>query len=245
MYTAHALRDGFPGKSRTHGAFGWSSVWLLQDETRRVIVDTGPPAYIPVIDASLEKLGLTAADITDVLLTHLHWDHVCNLTMFTDATIWVGEEELAWAAELPPGTPYMPDLHVKELLRRATGVERMRDGQSILPGITTISTPGHTPGHLAFLAEAVGDDVIFAGDSVKNIYELSSLRVDQTMDEDASRRSVDRLKSLMRDTGALLAPGHDVLLRLDAGEVERRHPQRAQISFFATADGGEDDRSIF
>lgn len=243
-YTAHALVEGFPGKSSSHGAFGWSSLWLLDNGTRRVLIDAGQPAYVPLIHESLEHLGLTAADITDVLLTHMHWDHVANFTMFHNAVTWVGEQELAWAAEQPAGTKFIPDLHVQELLRRTERVERIREGQEVVPGIHAIGAPGHTPHHLAFFTDRAEQSLVFAGDSVKNIHELATANVDSTMDEDASVRTIDRLRSLMSDTSATLLPGHDVGLRLIDGEVLRLREQSAQISFFADALSPAQDRSI-
>ncbi|MFK4728289.1 MBL fold metallo-hydrolase [Agromyces mediolanus] len=242
-YTATPLVEGFPGKSASHGAFGWSSLWLLDDGERRVLIDAGQPAYIPLIHEGLDRLGLTAADVTDVLITHLHWDHVANFTMFPNATTWVGEQELAWAAEQPAGTKFIPDLHVQELLRRREGVERMRPGQEVLPGIHALASPGHTPHHLAFFAERSDDRLVFAGDSVKNLHELTTLRADSSMDDEASTATIDRLRSLLADTSGVLVPGHDVGLALVDGAVERVRPQRAEIGYFADA-SGEQDRSI-
>lgn len=243
-YAAQPLVHGFPGKSASHGAFGWSSLWLLQDGSRTVLIDAGQPAYIPLIQEGLKGLGLEAGDITDVLITHLHWDHVANFTMFPNATTWVGEQELAWAAQQPAGTAFIPDLHVQELVRRTEGVERMRADVEVLPGIHTIASPGHTPHHLAFFAEQAGDGMVFAGDSVKNVFELATARVDSTMDEQQSIATIDRLRSLMTDTGALLVPGHDVELTLADGGVQRIRPQHASIEFFADAARGAQDRSI-
>ena len=243
-YTAHPIVEGFPGKSPSHGAFGWSSLWLLDDGERRVLVDAGQPAYIPLIHDGLARLGLTPGDVTDVLLTHMHWDHVANFTMFENATTWVGEKELAWAAEQPAGTKFIPDLHVQELLRRKDGVERISPGQEILPGIHAIASPGHTPNHLAFFAEDTADRLIFAGDSVKNIHELSTLRADSSMDEELSVSTIDRLRSLLADTSGVLVPGHDVGLSLVDDGVRRVRPQKAVIGYFADGTGGEQDRSI-
>lgn len=243
-YVARPLIDGFPGKSSSHGAFGWSSLWLLDDGTRRVLIDAGQPAYVPLIHAGLERYGLTTDDVTDVLLTHMHWDHVSNFPMFANATIWVGERELRWAADQPSGTHFIPDLHVQELLRRASGVARMSGGQEVLPGIHAIDSPGHTPHHLAFYLERADEQRVFAGDAVKNIYELASSRVDSTLDADASVATIGALRSLLTDTGATLVPGHDVELRWADGEARRHHPQRAAIGYFADATRGEEDRSI-
>jgi len=243
-YTAHPLVHGFPGKSSSHGAFGWSSIWLLQGDGRRILVDAGPPAYIPLIHAGLAELVLAADDITDVLVTHLHWDHVSNFTMYPNATTWVGEDELAWARTQPAGTQFMPDLHIQEIVRRGDAIGRMRPDQEVLPGITTVASPGHTPGHLAFIADTADGHLIFAGDAVKNVQELHSLTVDSSMDLAASVRSVDRLRSQLVDSDGLLIPGHDVPLRADRTEVARVQPQRARIGFFADARRGEADRSI-
>lgn len=244
MYSAVPIVEGFPAVSASHGGFGWSSLWLLEDGDRRVLLDAGPPAYIPLIHEGLGQRGLTPADITDVLVTHLHWDHVGNFTMFPNATTWVGEEELAWAAAQVPGTTFVPDLHVRELLRRDEGVERVRPGQEVLPGVHAVASPGHTPGHLAFHVERAEEQLLFAGDSVKNIHELTTSRAHSTMDEDASTRTVDRLRSVLADTSGLLVPGHDVALRLVDGSPQRCRPQRAQIGYFAEAAGPEQDRSI-
>lgn len=243
-FVARPLVEGFPGKSRSHGAFGWSSLWLLDDGVRRVLIDAGQPAYVPLIHAGLERLGLTTDDVTDVLLTHMHWDHVSNFPMFANATTWVGEKELRWAADQPVGTPFIPDLHVQELLRRSERVERMVAGQEVLPGIHAVDSAGHTPHHLAFYLDRAADKRVFAGDAVKNVYELASGRVDSTLDAEASAATIDAMRSLLTDTGATLVPGHDVELRWDGRTAQRRHPQRAEIGFFADASTGEEDRSI-
>ncbi|WP_337002474.1 MULTISPECIES: MBL fold metallo-hydrolase [unclassified Microbacterium] len=243
-YVARPLVEGFPGKSRSHGAFGWSSLWLLDDGVRRVLIDAGQPAYIPLIHAGLERLGMTADDVTDVLLTHMHWDHVSNFPMFANATTWVGEKELRWAADQPAGTPFIPDLHVQELLRRTGRVERMAAGQEVLPGIHAVDSAGHTPHHLAFYLDRAADQRVFAGDAVKNVYELATGRVDSTLDVDASTRTIAALRSLLTDTGAALVPGHDAELRWDGRTAHRQRPQRAEIGFFADPSTGEEDRSI-
>ncbi|MFB8189288.1 MBL fold metallo-hydrolase [Microbacterium sp. NPDC055988] len=243
-YIARPLVEGFPGKSSSHGAFGWSSLWLLDDGVRRVLIDAGQPAYIPLIHAGLERLGLTTDDVTDVLLTHMHWDHVSNFPMFAHATTWVGEKELRWAADQPAGTPFIPDLHVQELLRRTDRVERMAAGQEVLPGVHAIDSAGHTPHHLAFYLDRAQEKRVFAGDAVKNVYELASGRVDSTLDAEASTATIDVLRSLLTDTGAALVPGHDVELRWDGRTARRQRPQRAEIGFFADASTGEEDRSI-
>ena len=239
MYSAKPLIHGFPGKSKSHGAFGWSSLWLLRKPDSRVLIDTGPFAYMPLIHQGLANIGLTPNDITDVLLTHLHWDHVANFTMFPNATLWVGEDELNWAKQQQAGTHFLSDLHVRGLLQAGDRLQRLRPGVQLLEGISSIATPGHTPGHLAFHAETDAGDHIFAGDSVKNAHELATSLVDSTMDADLSRASIERLRSLLRDTSGRLIPGHDAPLMMTKSVIEREAGQVVEMSYFDGSYSGE------
>jgi glyoxylase-like metal-dependent hydrolase (beta-lactamase superfamily II) len=241
-YDAHVLVDGFPGRSSSHGSFGWSSVHLLVDGHRRVLVETGPPAYIPLITAGLARYGLSRTDVTDVLVTHAHWDHLGNIAMFPRARVWMGPDEIEWARRLPLDEPFISHPHLRELERR--GIEPAVDGDEILPGVVAIGTPGHTPGHVAYVARTSEGPTIFAGDAVKNLYELATGDVDSTLDRQASSASVGRLREYLTDHGATLVPGHDVPLAMCNGTVVRMRPQRARITFVANAGSSGVDRSI-
>ncbi len=141
-YVARPLVEGFPGKSSSHGAFGWSSLWLLDDGVRRVLIDAGQPAYIPLIHAGLERLGLTTDDVTDVLLTHMHWDHVSNFPMFAHATTWVGEKELRWAADQPAGTPFIPTCTCRSSSVAPTVSSAWPQGRRCFRAFTRSTAPG-------------------------------------------------------------------------------------------------------
>ncbi|XUK60676.1 hypothetical protein ABMA10_01755 [Plantibacter sp. RU18] len=70
------------------------------------------------------------------------------------------------------------------------------------------------------------------------------MQADSSLDDDASTATIDRLRSLLTDTGGMLVPGHDVALRLVDGRAERVRLQEAQIAFFADSSGRAQDRSI-
>lgn len=243
-YSVHPVVEGFPGKSASHGAFGWSSVWLLRGNDRVILVETGPPAYIPLISAFLDRCGLGPEDVTDVLLTHAHWDHLSNIMMFPRATLWIGAEELAWARTVPRDAPFMSTLHTRELQERGRGTGLVSHGDTILPGVTVIATPGHTPGHVSYTVETESGSVIFAGDAVKNIYELTTLNIDSTLDAGQSRASIRRLREQAGQMGARIVPGHDVVLQQEGNSFMRTYEQRAEISVFPGKEDGEVDRSI-
>lgn len=233
---ATALVHGFPAKSHSHGSLGWCSVWLLEAGDRRVLVETGPPGYAPRLLALLAERDLAPSDITDVLITHCHWDHLYNLTLFPHARWWIGRAELAWARHLPTETPFVSSLHVAMLDGAGAQVGLLDDGDVVLPGVLAVATPGHTPGHLAYLVDAPRP-LIFAGDAVKNVYELSTGAVDMTLDRAASEASIARLRGLMKQQGAMLVPGHDVPLELDErGEARRTALQQASLSVYLSAE---------
>lgn len=247
-YTATPLVTGFPAKSASHGSFGWSSVWMLRSAERIVVLDTGGPAYVPVLHERLAAHGLALGDVTDLVLTHAHWDHCTNFTLFDRARVWIGRDELDWASRQRPGTHFLSELHTAELASRRDrddgSLVTVADEEEILPGIHTLLVPGHTPGHLALRVRTSEGVLLFAGDSVKNVRELSTSTADLTMDAQASTRSIDRLHDLMRGDDALLVPGHDAPLRTDAGRPERTETVGADITFFDAADSPGSDRSI-
>jgi N-acyl homoserine lactone hydrolase len=244
-YTLDILIRGFPGKTATHGGLGWSTVCLLKDETRTVLVDTGPPAYLALLHQELDRRGISPADVTDILTTHLHWDHISNFTMFPNATVTVGRTELEWASRQPPGTPLLADLHVQRLVESVERVRFAEHGQEVLPGIRAVATPGHTPGHTCYRAAVTGGDALFAGDAVKNRFELATGDVDSSLDFEASRASVLLLRSLMaQDPSIVMFPGHDVPLTWVNGEVAATEQQHAELSVFLDTHSGAVQRKI-
>ncbi len=165
--------QGYPGKSVCHGALGWSTIALLRGHGKVVLIDVGSFGQRQPIQDRLQALGLAPADVTDVLLTHSHWDHSVNWVMFPAARIVIGAEELAWSLREPWGTTPVPELYVRELANSAQTC-RIGAGENILPGISAHDAPGHTPGHLVFLVEGRSFDMIFAGDAAKNRAEILS-----------------------------------------------------------------------
>ena len=241
MYDAHPLAHGFPIKSAFHGGFGWSSVNLFRSEDRVVIVDAGSPAHGGMLRANLAELGLTPADVTDVLLTHLHWDHVANLAMFPEATVTVHQVEYDWATNHPEpdevflSKPYLDFLAASDQPKNfLTGMD---DGADLLPGISWFPTPGHTPGHIAFRVATTEGGVLLSGDSVKNRVELFTGVPDLSMDLAASQASIDKVRAILAaDNSISLLPGHDNRLRMVDGEVLDEGPTLHEI-FTVNFDG--------
>lgn len=134
------------------------------------LVDAGMPWHGTKLPAAITDAGYEPADIERIVLTHYDLDHVGALAdLDTDATIYVGGADAPFVTgdERPPWTNH------KGLLQRLTGgfvtppsnpVEIVADGDTV-GSFTVYETPGHTPGHVAYVSEAAG--VAMLGDLVR------------------------------------------------------------------------------
>ena len=218
-YRVDILVTGYPGKSVCHGALGWSTIALLRGHGRVALVDVGSFGLRGVLIDRLAALGLSPRDVTDVLLTHSHFDHSVNWTLFRDARIVIGGSELEWSLTQPWGETAVPELYVEKLAGWPT-VARVRDGDDVLPRVRAHLAPGHTPGCLVFALLGEDQDVIFSGDAAKNRAELMSRTADMTYDEAMSRASIERIWALwQRRPGSILVPGHDLPMVQNDGQT--------------------------
>ena len=216
MYRIDILQQGFPGKAVCHGGLGWSTIALLRSDRHKILIDVGAFNIRKPLEKRLTALGLKDDDITDVVLTHAHYDHAINFTLFPKATVWIGRAEIEWAAAQPPRFDPLPELYVAALAKEPR-VRRIEPQQEFLPGLTAHAAPGHTPGSLIFHLAANEPQIIFSGDAAKNRAELMSGKVDSSMDDAASAASLDLIWKLWRaNPGTLLIPGHDLAMKLDA-----------------------------
>jgi N-acyl homoserine lactone hydrolase len=236
MYDMSILLQGYPGRSHFHGGLGWSTVPLLQGHGETVLVDTGPYGYRePLLDAFAAR-GISPADVTAVVITHCHWDHVSNYPLFPNARVYVPRPELDWAVGQPPGTWRLAEFHV-EHLAAADNVIRLEHGDRPLPGFTALHTPGHTPGHFSYRVDGARQPLLFSGDALKNAQELIDGRSDDTPDPGASSRSIAMIRELLEaDPSMLLVCGHDRTLRLENGKVIAQSELRAALTAWVGPD---------
>lgn len=221
MVQVDILVQGFPGRSVCHGGLGWSTIALLRGDGRTVLIDVGAFGIRKELARQLKSRDVAPADVTDVVLTHAHYDHAINFTLFPNATIWIGAAELEWAASQPPGFNPLPELYVQHLAT-SSRVRRIAPGVEFLPGLSAIASPGHTPGHMLYYLSANETPILFTGDAAKNRAELLCGHVDLSEDMAASEQTLTQIWDIWRRApGTILVPGHDLSMRLD----ESGHPQ--------------------
>lgn len=154
---------------------------------------------------SLSDAGIEPAAVTALVLTHAHSDH-CWGTMaddgtpnFPNAQIFIAESELAFWTSNPPGQRRERSIAGvrKHLLPLRDRIRFVRDGEAFLPGVEAWHTPGHTPGHMAFLFDGgwclAGDvafhhPISFAFPEAESAYD-----VDPVLGAATRRRALDRL----------------------------------------------------
>jgi glyoxylase-like metal-dependent hydrolase (beta-lactamase superfamily II) len=143
------------------------------DDGETTLVDAGWPGDEAAVRDGLHDAGVAPADIDRVLLTHYDADHVGTLARLTpalDAPVHVHERERPYVAgdRLPPwtarnGLEALHRLYYRRLSLPDLPVCALGDGDDI-GGFRAYHTPGHTPGHVAYVHE--GLSVAFLGDLV-------------------------------------------------------------------------------
>ncbi|WP_149588672.1 MBL fold metallo-hydrolase [Tabrizicola flagellatus] len=142
------------------------NVTLLRDGTNTVLFDVGAgPDFQPSagkLMEALEALGLTVEDITHVLFTHGHPDHLWGLLdefdepVFPNAEHMIGQTEFDYwtnpdtVAAIGEARTTFAVGAARRLGAIAETVRLLADGEEAVPGVIARLTPGHTPGHLAF-----------------------------------------------------------------------------------------------
>lgn len=143
---------------------------------RVVLIDCGngpqgdsfiPPGHLL---ESLRVLSVAPGDITDVLLTHLHYDHtgwlaVDDRPMFPNATVHVHERDVDYFTNAD--TPGQSARVTKQRLAAVSSRLSLFAGDGVIvPGVNAVMAPGHTPGSTVFVASDGDQRVVFLGDTV-------------------------------------------------------------------------------
>jgi glyoxylase-like metal-dependent hydrolase (beta-lactamase superfamily II) len=177
----HAFHEGKPAETYDYALY----VWLVLGGDKPILVDAGlshveemnrGAAHVlrePITQspketsrAQLRKFGLTPADIGHVFITHLHFDHVDDLALYTNARVYIGRKEWELATSRAPSWGHGPVLHEFSNNPRCKRRLVLVEDQQVLPGIESFWIGGHTPGSMAYRIRTASGWAVLTGDTI-------------------------------------------------------------------------------
>lgn len=247
VYRIHALVNGRCVIAGHYAFLGGSSderypynlfLWLIEGGPKPILVDAGlrnvdemnrGAAHVlaePITQSSHETAraqlaarGLHPEDIGAVIITHLHFDHVDELDIYTNARIFVSKRGLSAATAF---VGWHGSWAPFKTLRGLTAEWRDRteavDDCEIVPGIRTLWIGGHTPCSQAVIVYTSLGDVALAGDTVSLFANFEKdIPVGVAHDYEQCRTAMRRL----REEANLVIPSHDpeVMSRFPSGVI--------------------------
>ena len=217
-------------------------IWAIRNAERTIVVDTGfthetaatrKRKLMMMPAEAVAAVGIDAAQMTDVILTHLHYDHAGGLASFPAARFHVQDAEMGFVTGRCMCTPRLR--YAFEVEDVVTMVRRLYEGRvnfidgeaELFPGISVHHAPGHTPGVQCVRVMTARGAVVLASDAAhfyanmerQNPFPIVSSVIDMI-------DSWDMMRGLA-DSDDHIVPGHDP-------EVLRRYP-RADVGDVAVA----------
>lgn len=226
-YPTRYLVAGADSTRRTPLAF---TVWVIRGGGRTILMDAGfyrdkfiqrwkPTPYVKPSDA-LESLGVKPADVTDIVISHVHWDHLDGADLFPKARVWLQRDEYEhYTNDSGAVLDRAIDADDAKMLAALRGAGRVQlipgDSTEILPGITVFTGGKHTFASEfatvhASLAGGRTGTIVLASDNAYLYENLERHRpITQSLDTLSNLRAQDRMERLASEP-RLVVPGHDV-----------------------------------
>ncbi len=202
--------------------------YLIDAGSRKILVDTGfhvdylaDPIGVSASDqlatfgrligyssrntpgAQLQLLGISKVEITDVVLTHSHIDHVGRITEFPHARLWITAQERA----LPRPSYWSGKSRIAAWPNMPTTI--ITHTVEMIQGVTLIPTPGHTLGHMSLMVNLTNTgNVVLAADAISRPDELIEDTWGDAEDRELARASAQNILDLAKRAHAMLIYGH-------------------------------------
>ncbi len=237
VYDVHAVRFAdveYPVSSLVAGAERGPRIdiafmfWVLRDPAsgRVVLFDAGfyrntfiqqwhPNNFVKPSEALRDGLGIAPEAVTDVVVSHSHWDHADGVDLFPRATVWIQREEYDYyigpdGEVLHRGGVAAADATMFADLRRNGRIQLIDgDDREILPGLRVYTGGKHTFASQFIGVPTASGTVILASDNAYLYENLEKhLAIAQTLDAASNLAAQQRMLSLAASP-RLVVPGHD------------------------------------
>jgi glyoxylase-like metal-dependent hydrolase (beta-lactamase superfamily II) len=198
--------------------------WLVKRPGRYLLVDAGfyrqkfldewkPSNYVRP-DEAMRKFGIDPKLITDIFVTHVHWDHLDGADLFPSARVWIQRAEYEhYVGE--DGRPLDEAIDALDAAMLAKLMKEKRvelidgDEQEFLPGLTAYIGGKHTFESQYLGVRTTRGKAIVASDNAY-LYENidKNLSIAQTLDAKSNVAAIERMKKIA-SSPRLIIPGHD------------------------------------
>jgi glyoxylase-like metal-dependent hydrolase (beta-lactamase superfamily II) len=205
------------------------AVWLIQGGGRNILFDSGfhrdrwfkewPVKNYLRPDEAVKLAGVQPEQVTDIVISHAHWDHMGGIDLFPKAVVWIQKEEFryytgeAWQTGGHHGGIDPDD--VQQLVRLNTeGRLRLVDGDNVelFPGIRA-----YTGGHHTYASQYLRVDgdppFVLASDNAYLYRNLQTHMASATFSDEFHAANIKNQERMIQLAGSLdrVIPGHDAL----------------------------------
>lgn len=207
IQNALILMNGISLKTN-RGSLGYCNVTLIENEDSFIIFDTGHYGDRGILLEAFQKHKIPIDKVKYVILSHLHYDHCSNISVFPKATIILSEEELNYGKKVLEGSIIDNGypIEILEHLIYKCKYLTVRDAFELSPNLLIFESPGHTNGSISLYIKNT-DPMVISGDAVINgedfkLGQTSILCPNSSIQK--IKDSYDKIKKI----GKIIIPGH-------------------------------------
>ncbi|MBE0627480.1 MAG: N-acyl homoserine lactonase family protein [Burkholderiales bacterium] len=202
-------------------------VWLARSPSRTFVIDTGFEAEVAkrrgrkmllAPDVGLKRLGVDAAGVRDVVITHLHYDHVGNFALFPGAQFHLQDKEMQYATgrHMAQGI-FSHAYEVEEVVGMVREVYKGRvlfhDGDvQLAPGLSVHHIGGHTMGIQSVRVHTRIGWIVLASDAIHLYANMEEVRPFPIVHSVGDMVEGYRRLRELADDPRWVVPGHDPLV---------------------------------
>lgn len=199
--------------------------WLVRQADTVLLVDCGFDAergasrgYHQNVEPRelLRRMGVLPEDVTHVIASHMHLDHIGNLALFPNATVTLARSELEfWTGKnatkhLFALTVHPEEIRQVEVLRNAGLLNLVDERAEVVPGVRVQRIAGHTPGQLVTMIDTNAGEIVLASDAAHYYEEFErDMPFSHHTDVIGLYESYAALRELGQRPGTRVIAGHD------------------------------------